>query len=142
MVKFLTGAKGEGKSRRLIDLANENVNITDGHLVFITHNRRQMHDLHRDVRFVETEKGLLTNYREFVGFILGVLSQNSDITHIYVNGLNSIICNISESDPGCAELIELKKRLDELAESENVSFTITIHGSKEGLPEEIQAVLI
>jgi len=142
MVKFLTGAKGEGKSRKLIGLANENVKITDGHLVFITQSRRHMHDLHRDVRFVETEKGLLANYREFIGFILGILSQNNDITHIYVDGLNSIIHNLSEVDPACEDLVKLKKRLDELSESESVGFTLAIHGEKDSLPEELKPAVI
>ena len=101
-----------------------------------------MHGLHRNVRFVETEKGLLANYREFIGFILGVLSQNSDITHIYVDGLNSIICNISETDPACEDLLKLKKRLDELSESESVGFTLSIHGDGGSLPEELKAVVV
>ena len=142
MVKFLAGAKGEGKSRKLIGLANENVKVTDGDLVFITHSRRHMYDLHREVRFVETEKGLLENYREFVGFILGVLSQNSDITHIYVDGINSIIGNICDVEPKCEEVIKLKARLDEIAKGENVEFTLTIHGNKDALPGEVKAVLV
>ena len=142
MVKFLAGVKGDGKSRKLIEMANENVKITDGHLVYVTHNRKHMHDLHRDVRFVETEKGLLANYREFIGFVLGILSQNSDITHIYVDGINSIVCNLCETDPCCAELEKLKKRLENLSKTEDVGFTLTLHCNKDAVPESIKSALI
>lgn len=142
MVNFLAGAKGDGKSRKIIEMANANVKVTDGHLVFITHNRKHMHDLHRDVRFVETEKRLLANYREFIGFVLGILSQNSDITHIYVDGINSIICNIDEVEPTGEDLAKLKKRLDELSKKEDVGFSLTLHCNKSNVPEEIKAALI
>ena len=142
MVKFLAGLKGGGKTRKLIDMANENVAVTDGHLVFIDDDKRHIHDLHRDIRFVETEKGLLANYREFVGFILGILSQNNDITHIYVDGLSNIIGNICEITPETSDLIKLKKRLDVLFEQENVGFTISMHCNVEDLPEEIKAALV
>ncbi|MCL1786815.1 MAG: hypothetical protein FWG38_02410 [Defluviitaleaceae bacterium] len=142
MVKFLAGLKGGGKTRRLIDMANENVTVTDGHLVFIDDDKRHIHELHRDIRFVETEKGLLANYREFVGFILGILSQNNDITHIYVDGLSNIIGNICEITPETEDLIKLKKRLDVLFEKENVGFTISMHCNVEDLPAEIKAALV
>jgi len=142
MVNFLAGVKGDGKSRKLIEMANANVKVTDGHLVFITHNRKHMHDLHRDVRFVETEKGLLANYREFIGFVLGILSQNSDITHIYVDGINSIICNIDEVEPTGEDLAKLKNRLDALVEKEDVGFTLTLHCSKDSVPAEIKGSLV
>jgi len=142
MVKFLAGLKGEGKTRKLIDMANENVKITDGHVVFIDDDKRHIHDLHRDIRFVETEKGLLSNYREFIGFVLGILSQNSDITHIYLDGLNNIICNICDKDPKGEDLVKLKERLDQLSEKEHVNFTISLHCNKDDLPEEIKAALV
>jgi hypothetical protein len=142
MVKFLAGLKGEGKTRKLINMANEQVKVTDGHLVFIDDDKRHIHDLHRDIRFVETEKGLLANYREFVGFILGILSQNSDITHIYVDGLSNIICNICDITPECEDLIKLIKRLEKISKIEDVEFIITLHCNINDLPDEIKSALL
>jgi len=142
MVKFLAGLKGEGKTRKLIEMANENVKTTDGHIVYIDDDRRHTRDLHRDIRFVETEKGLLSNYREFIGFILGILSQNNDITHIYVDGLSNIICNICDTEPKAEELVKLLKRLEELSKKESVDFILSLHASQEQLPAELKAVLV
>ena len=139
MVQFLAGLKGEGKTRKLIDMANQNAKVTDGNLVYIDDDSRHMHDIHRDVRYVEAGKGELANYREFIGFVLGILSQNSDIKHIYVDGLNNILAQDVMSDD-C--LTKLKKRFDALVKTAEVAFTISIHCDKESLPEDIKAALI
>lgn len=139
MVKFLAGMKGEGKTRRLMDMANENAKVTDGSLVYIDDDRRRIHDLHREVRYVEAGKGELETYREFIGFVLGILSQNSDITHIYVDGLNNIIKEENVSND-C--LSKLKARLDSLVKTDQVSFTISVHCDKDSLPEDIKAALV
>jgi len=136
-VAFMAGQKGEGKTRKLIDMANNEAKTTDGHLVFIDDDRRHMYDIHRDIRFVETGKGLLSNYREFTGFILGILSQNSDIQHIYVDGLNNIVETVDNES-----LIKLQKRLEAIAKVDDVNFTVSVNWEKETLPDEIKAVLV
>ena len=139
MVQFMAGMKGEGKTRKLIDLANQDAKVTDGHLVYIDDDKRHIFDLHRDIRFVEAGKGELANYREFIGFVLGILSQNSDIKHIYVDGLNNILAKDAVTNEA---LLKLKNRLDSLAKTDQVGFTISVHCDPDGLPEEIKAALI
>ena len=136
-VKFMAGLKGEGKTRKLIDMANNEAKTTDGHLVFVDDDKRHIFDLHRDIRFVETGKGLLSNYREFTGFILGILSQNSDIQHIYVDGLNNIVETVDNES-----LLKLQKRLENIAASDDVNFTVSVNWDKDSLPEEIKKALV
>ena len=137
LVQFVAGGKGEGKTKKMLEIANADMKRTDGHLVFIDDDRRHMFDLHYDIRFVETGKQLLSNYREFVGFILGILSQDSDIKHIYVDGVTNIIENIDNE-----ALVKLKKRLSEISEQSAVDFVLCINWDKNILPEEIKEVLI
>ena len=136
-VAFMAGQKGEGKTRKLIDMANNEAKTTDGHLVFIDDDRRHIHDVHRDIRFVETGKHQLSNYREFTGFIMGILSQNSDIQHIYVDGLNNIVENVDNES-----LVKLQVRLNTIAKMDDVSFTVSVNYDKESLPDEIKAALV
>lgn len=139
LVQFLAGMKGEGKTRKLIDMANQNAKVTDGHLVFIDDDRRHSRDVHRDIRFVEAGSGELANYREFIGFVLGILSQNSDIRHIYVDGLNNILAQDVVADD-C--LKKLKDRLDSLVKTNEVAFTISLHCDRDSLPEDIKKAII
>lgn len=137
MVQFIAGGKGEGKTKKLIDIANANAKTTDGHLVFIDDDRRHIFDLHYDIRFVETGKYLLSNYREFIGFILGILSQDSDIKNIYVDGLTNILEFVDNDS-----LVKLTSRLAVLSEQNNVDFVICVNYNTETLPDEIKARLI
>jgi len=136
-VSFMAGLKGEGKTRKIIELANKEAKITDGHLVFIDDDKRHIHDLARDIRFVETGKGLLSNHREFTGFILGILSQNSDIKHIYVDGLNNIVETVDMES-----LLKLQARLTTIAKVDDVNFTISVHWDKDSLPASIKEALV
>jgi len=137
MVKFLAGQKGQGKTRKLIDMANDAIGKADGHLVYIDDDRRHTREIDRDVRFVEAGKGTLSNYREFVGFVLGIMSMDSDVEHVYVDGLCNIVRNMDNDS-----LVKLAKKLDGIAKRDEVSFTLTINNEPDTLPEEMKALLI
>ena len=138
MVKFIAGKKGEGKTKRLIDMANDTVKTTDGHIVFIDVDKRHIYDLHYDIRFVETGDFPLSNYREFVGFICGILSQNNDITEIFVDGLTKIIDNLNSED-----LVKLITTLENLSKNNSVDFIINMNLiDPQTAPEELKALMI
>jgi hypothetical protein len=137
MVNFMAGQKGQGKTRRIKDMANETVKSTDGHIVYIDDDRRHTREIHRDIRFVEAGKHVLSNYREFIGFVLGILSQNADIEHIYVDGLCNVIKTVDNE-----ALLKLTRKLEAIAARDHVKFIISLNLEPETLPEEIKKLLI
>ncbi|MCL2363504.1 MAG: hypothetical protein FWC71_02445 [Defluviitaleaceae bacterium] len=137
MIKFMAGQKGQGKTRKIIEMANEAIKSADGHLVFIDDDRRHTRDIDRDIRFVESGKHILSNYREFIGFVRGILSQNSDIEHIYVDGLCNIIKTLDNE-----ALLKLTKKLEMISTIDHVEFTISVNMEPEDLPEEIRTMLL
>jgi hypothetical protein len=137
MVQFIAGGKGEGKTKKLISMANVNAASTDGHLVFIDDDNRHIYDLHHNIRFVETRSFPLSNYREFIGFVCGILSQDNDIKHIFVDGLTNVIKTI---DNEC--LLKLIKKLESLSVTNEVDFTISMNCKAEELPEEVKKILV
>ena len=132
MVQFIAGSKGEGKTKVLIDRANQQLKVTDGNLVFIDDDRRTTSDLHYNIRFVEAGKGVLSNYREFAGFVLGILAMDNDIKTIYIDGLTNIIKHLEAED-----LVKLANRLKVLSERNDVEFVACINWKKEELPSEL-----
>ncbi|MCL2604494.1 MAG: hypothetical protein FWD90_08440 [Defluviitaleaceae bacterium] len=138
MVRFMAGQKGQGKTRKLIDMANDAVKQADGHLVFIDDDRRHTRDISRDIRFVEAGKGVLSNYREFVGFILGILSMDADVEHIYIDGL----CNIVKTLDNNESLQKLNRKLEAISHRDGVKFTISVNYEPDTLPDDIQALLM
>jgi len=137
MVQFIAGDKGEGKTKVLIEKANQQLKVTDGNLVFIDDDRRTTSDLHYNIRFVEAGKRLLSNYREFTGFVLGILAMDNDIKTVYIDGLTNIIKTLDEED-----LVKLSKRLVRLSELNEVEFVVCINWKVEDLPAEVKPLLL
>lgn len=137
MIRFIAGEKGEGKTKRLLALANETAKTTDGNLVFIDHNRRYIHELHRDIRFVETTGYPLSNYREFVGFICGILSMNTDIKEIFVDGLTKVVRDIDDES-----LVKLVAKLEKLSATNELDFTISMSYNMDNVSDEIKKLII
>ena len=98
MIQIIAGEKGQGKTKRLLDMANEAGKVADGNIVFIDDDKRHMFDLSYNIRFVETSSFIMDDHRMFYGFIRGILSQDSDIEKIFIDGINNIIKKITLED--------------------------------------------
>lgn len=137
MVKILAGEKGEGKTKKLIDMANDAAVNSGGIVVYIDDDSRHIYDLKHSVRFVEVKEFPLVNYRELVGFIYGILSQNGDITQIYIDGIYKIVEKLDNED-----LIKLMAKLKAVSEKYSVAFTISANTNPKDLPKEVSDLLI
>ena len=137
MIQILAGEKGEGKTKRLLNMANEAVKVADGHVVFIDDKKRHMYDLNSSIRFVETAGFLMESQSVFYGFVLGILSQDSDIQKIYIDGFGSIVKAITDE-----ELIAFVECLEKISKDCSVDFTMILSRKKDSLPEKVQTCVI
>lgn len=137
MVKILTGDIGEGKTKKILDMANDAIKNSHGHIVFIDNDKDNIYGLNYNIRFVETSGFPLSNYRELIGFLCGILSQDNDIEKIYIDGLYKILKNLNSED-----LIKLAKKLQDFSEKNSVDFIISISISSDKVPKEISDMLI
>ncbi len=137
MIQLIAGEKGQGKTKRLIDMANAAAKTSDGHVVFIDNDNRHMYDLHHEIRFVETSSFPLSNYREFIGFVCGILSQNGDIKEIFVDGLTKLIKTFNNED-----LTVLLPKLKKLCVANDISFIISMNCIIDELPTEAKEYLM
>ena len=88
MVKLLIGHKGSGKTKKMIDLANESVQSAKGSIVFINKNARLIYDLDYKIRVVCMEDfPHITNVDEYLGFIFGIMSSDNDIQTMFLDGI-------------------------------------------------------
>ena len=133
MVQILAGEKGEGKTKILIDLANESVSTSDGDVIYIDDDKRHIYDLNHKIRFVEVSEFPLANYRVLIGFIYGIFSQNSDITKVFVDGIFKIVQSLGNED-----LIKLVARLDSMSKAYNVDFVLAGNVDPAELPKEVE----
>ena len=92
MLKLLIGKKGTGKTKVLIDSVNVAANEANGNVVFISNDtNRNMYDIKSKVRMADTSEFEIDTWKEFLGFICGIISSNFDITNIYVDGVLKIV---------------------------------------------------
>ena len=136
MVKFIIGLKGSGKTKRMIDMANEATKNLDGSVVYIDRDKKHIYDLDRAIRFIETGEFHMTSLKSFYGFVCGVISQNYDIQKIFIDGHKLI----SEAKDECME--EFTEGLKKLAEQYNIDFVISCSRAKENIPKFIEPFII
>ena len=130
MVKLIVGKKGSGKTKAMLESVNNAVDIEHGNVVFIARENRHIFDVKNGVRLVDVAEGSMAGFCEFRGFIKGILSQNYDITHIYIDSLLKIVAN-GEG------LVDFIKVLDDICKDSDIKFTISISADKDELPAEI-----
>ncbi len=136
MIRLLASAKGEGKTKRLINMANESAKVTKGHLVYIENDKRHIYDLHYDIRFIETKDYPISNSDELFGFLCGILSQDRDIQTIYIDGILKIV-SISDD-----ELEKFMDNLNKLCEAFDVDFIVGINKKDNELSDNLKGYLV
>lgn len=136
MVQLICGPKGSGKTKRLIDMANAEVGVTNGDIVFIDDDKRYMYDVKRQIRFVDVTEYYVAGEEKLYGFLTGILSSNFDITAIYLDALVHIV----EKNP--AELEGFITQLAEIMEKHNVKLVVNVSGEVDALPDSMKALVI
>ena len=133
MIKILMGEKGTGKTKVLTDMVNKAASVADGMVVCINKGNRLMHDVDIGVRLVDTEEFNITNPDVFLGFIEGIISQNFDITQIYIDGIlnNCRLTGIGTFQFQGGQLLKINEQY--------MGYSIVynaIHGSDDEIPQE------
>lgn len=132
MIKLVVGKKGSGKTKRLVDMTNEAVKKSKGHVVFIDMDNSKMFQIDYRARFMHLNEYHLANEMEFFGFICGVVASNYDIEHIYVDGL------VKLSSEGLENLQPFFERLSQVELKYNISFVFGISWDGDDVPEYLK----
>ena len=135
MIKVIYGAKGTGKTKMMIDAANEAVKEAKGHLIFITDSKRYMYDLEREVRFIDTSEYDIAGEAALCGFIKGVIAGNHDNEYVFIDGVVRI------AGKPATEMAAFFYMLDKVAKSNNLVVTVAVSAAKEELPDFITKYL-
>ena len=135
MIKVIYGAKGTGKTKMMIDAANETVSVAKGHMIFITDSKRGMYDLEREVRFIDVTEYDIAGEAALCGFIKGVIAGNHDNEYVYIDGIVRI------SGKPVNELASFFYMLEKVADQGGLTITVTVTATKEELPDFVAKYL-
>ena len=126
MVKLLLGHKGSGKTKQMIDLANESVESSKGSVIFINKNHRLMYDLRYKIRVICMEDfEHITNCDEYIGFLYGIISLDHDIETIYIDSI------LKHADFSLGDLPEFVERLKDISKNYGMDFVVSEKKKKE-----------
>mgnify|MGYP003298754088 CR=1 FL=1 len=85
MIKLLIGVKGTGKTKTLIDKANEALGTSKGNVVCIEKGTELRYDINYQVRLINTDEYYIEDASGLGGFVAGILAGNSDITDLFID---------------------------------------------------------
>ena len=132
MIQVIAGHKGSGKTKRLIDIANDAFKSEHGTVASIDDDKRYMYDLRHEIRFVdvsenETVKGCTSDV--FFGFLSGMLAMNYDLSLVCIDAFLKLVKKTNLND-----MEDFFARLNALSESSRCNFVINISCGEENLP--------
>ena len=128
MIKLVVGKKGSGKTKTMLDAIAQAVKDENGNVIFVCNSNRHMLEVTHAARLVDVSNADTETFRLFKAFIMGMLSQNYDISHIFVDSLFKIV---PDDKDGLADFVE---GLEKISEEANVKFTICISADASELP--------
>ena len=133
MIKLIIGGKGSGKTKTIIDMMNEAVENTDGHIVCIEKGMKSTYNIKSGVRIVDVDDYNIRGAENYYGFIMGVLAGDYDITQVYLDGVLKVV-------GGTEELGALCDRIHDVA-PDYVTFIFTVSVDASELPESVKKYL-
>ena len=135
MISLIVGGNGKGKTKILLDQANEAIKNSNGSIVYIDKSSKHMYELNNKVRLIDTSNLPLKNPDQFLGALCGVLSQDHDIEKVYLDDFNKL-AKLAEN--------ELEKYLEEcerISDLFKVEFIIGIPIDKNELGDKFRAMV-
>ncbi|MGN0170302.1 MAG: twitching motility protein PilT [Lachnospiraceae bacterium] len=130
MIQIISGEKGKGKTKFLLEKVNKAVPAANGSIVFLDKNSKHMYELNNKVRLIIVPELPVDNSDEFVGFICGIVSQDNDLEEMYLDSFLSIAHIESEE-----ELCKVLKKLNILSDKYHINFVLSVSKNEADLPE-------
>jgi len=132
MVNLIVGHKGTGKTKMMLELANERARASDGRVVFVNKNHRLMYDLFHQIRVVCMEDyEEITNSDEYIGFLYGIISGDHDIEAIFIDSI------LKHADVHKDDIPEFLARLKVISEQHDMDFVVSLSADLEELSDDV-----
>lgn len=136
MIQIISGVKGKGKTKFLIQKVNDAIKTADGNIVYLDKNTKHMFELSNKIRLINVKDFPIDNYDGFLGFICGLISQDHDLQAMYLDSFLTIAC-VSEEYIGY-----VLTQLDKISKTFEIDFVLSISEDAQNLPEQFRENII
>ena len=128
MVQIISGKKGKGKTKYLLDLANSSVKTAHGSIVYLDKNTKHMYELSNRIRLIDVFAYPIHSYEAFLGFLCGIISQDHDLEQMYLDSFLKL-ANLDGD-----EIERAVNDLNDMSKKYGVTFILSVSEDKEHLP--------
>lgn len=136
MIQIISGEKGKGKTKILIEKANTEVKTAKGSIVYLDKSNKHMYELSNKIRLENVRDYYIENSSEFIGFICGIVSGNHDIQSIFLDSFLKI-AYINDDN-----FESVFSKLEKISEVFNVDLILSISMNSDQLPEMMKKNVI
>ena len=136
MVHLITGNKGKGKTKWMLDKANSEIKDILGSVCYLDKSAQHMYELNTKIRLINVNDYMICNTDQFLGFVSGIISQDHDLEQMYFASFLSV--SYLEN----ADIRPAINRLQKLSEMFEVDFFISISVDDHEIPEELKELVI
>lgn len=136
MIQIISGVKGKGKTKYLIQKVNDAVKGSKGNIIYLDKNNKHMYELSNKIRLINVKDYPIDNYDAFLGFVCGLISQDHDLEAMY---LDSFLSMASVTDDYVGYVLT---QLDKISNAFGVDFVISISIDAENIPEEFREKIV
>ena len=132
MIQLITGEKGKGKTKYLLDSVNNTVKTVSGNIVYVDKNAKHMYELNNKIRLINLSEFPVKNSNELIYFICGILSQDSDLEYMYLDSFLTL-CNIDKDNNDA--IIDTLTKLNEISDKFNMTFVVSLSKNLDDIGE-------
>ncbi len=133
MVKLLVGSPGSGKTKIMIERANEAAANAKGEIVYVDVVDKHTLMLDRKIRIVFTKDFQIDELSSLYGLICGIVSGNFDIEHIFIDGVDKIVRGKIDS-----VFVEFMEVLSEFSEKNGLDLTVSANIEDENILKQVE----
>ena len=130
MIQLIIGEKGKGKTKVLLDRANEQIKNVNGNIVYLDKSKQHMYELNNKVRLIDVKNYPIDNRDTFLGFLCGIISQDNDLEQMYLDSF----LTLTRLDEQGGDVEETLERIDRISTCYHVDFVISISITRDQVP--------
>ena len=128
MIQVIFGEKGAGKTKQILDMANECARTAKGTIAFVADDNQYMFGLKRHVRFIDASSFRIDGPKMFYGFLCGMAAQDFDLEYIYIDGFLKIVHHPLDT------LESMFAELAAFSERSGINIILSINGDVNATP--------
>lgn len=129
MVSIIAGEKGKGKTKILLEKANEAVSKANGSVIYLDKSSKHMYELNNKIRLINVSEFPIMSADGFIGFLSGLISSDHDIEAVFLDSFLKL--SVLEG----LDITSTIDRIETLGEKYGIEFVLSVSMDVNALPE-------